>query len=1137
MKQSTNLIHINRKTVIGLIVVILIFAIATPVLADYLGPNRTVTEASSTCKVVLYECQYVASKDVWKYRKAGDWSCSNEGKPWKAYSSSPSSQGCFSGTAGDTYWSKEEVLQEVTITHPSATIINSLQNCNLNNGWCNTTPELALSGTEPLSGYNILAIEGSLNGQTFACSGENCSISLNEGNNDFTFWALSSWGDSSEMGTFSSKVDTVPPTLGLDISASNGTNGWYVSQTSVTATGSDSTSGLSSVLLSVNNGPWESSAILNEGAYNVNVQAEDNAGNISNTSSTISVDTTTPSIDLSLKGTAGKNGWYISNIEIAASAIDATSGVGLLEVSSDGGAYANYTTPIVFSDGIHQVQFKATDNAGIITETSSQEFLIDTMAPVVDLPASWEINETIIYKVQDDGSGLAELRVVIEDEDEKYAKVVWKNIISGAKYTGEINWDGKFADNTVAPPGEYHVWIKTSDMAGNERYMLGIVTVPSPLSLFDFTPVETSPASTPKPPKELFDEDIIPLENTSPLIINFGGSTSQVEDLETTSFSVTPNVPSPSTTANSNLLWGAVAAAVVGSATAYALEEKRKREEEEARQRAQVKAEVDATNAALHASQQAQWEAQKIQNWLDGQDILNAHIKAAKEQGATDKQISDLKEMSAQQGLGTAIGEASKLNQNLQTKAILDARLEMKMSRYQVEDEIAWQEAEQIKTQKAQETQKALDDYRAGEHAEYVAPPEKSWWEKTINVIDKHQPLAAVALGVAIGIGAVAIIVTGGIATPLVVGGALLLAGALTAGGTAALNAHYDRPLTENMFKNVGYSVVSALATIVIGMVVTGSITSGSVQQLIYRGGNSITRYCVKYPSVCGRVTAGVELWDKVEDIGLQAKLAIQTANGDPRASETALELQLERLDNVPGNTTFREIYETAIEFFGKKGDEAVQIASTLARLGNDVQIDSDGLIKVGSDVVPEVFEEVVDELKKIPGRNVWASRSTIYINSPTQNSMEAVSQLKTAVANGADEATVNRLIEQVAAATTHGSGDRLVLGAWQEGSGYIGDAVESGGVFFDTGDETWEVLKSLKEIDVEPWRINEAFLRQQLENGVERIDFVGIDILDVINSTDINVRNSYRAKEIRWLLENAKDFGYINVGNSWVLP
>ena len=116
MRQSTNLIQIKRQKLIALLVVILIFAIATPALADYFGPDRTVTEASSVCKVVLYECQYIESKSAWKYHKVDNWSCASESKPWLAYSSTPSTMGCFDVTAGDTYWSKEQVLQEVTET-------------------------------------------------------------------------------------------------------------------------------------------------------------------------------------------------------------------------------------------------------------------------------------------------------------------------------------------------------------------------------------------------------------------------------------------------------------------------------------------------------------------------------------------------------------------------------------------------------------------------------------------------------------------------------------------------------------------------------------------------------------------------------------------------------------------------------------------------------------------------------------------------------------------------------------------------------------------------------------------------------------------------------------------------------------
>jgi len=110
------------------------------------------------------------------------------------------------------------------------------------------------------------------------------------------------------------------------------------------------------------------------------------------------------------------------------------------------------------------------------------------------------------------------------------------------------------------------------------------------------------------------------------------------------------------------------------------------------------------------------------------------------------------------------------------------------------------------------------------------------------------------------------------------------------------------------------------------------------------------------------------------------------------------------------------------------------------------------------------------------------------------------------------------------------------VLGAWQEGGGYIGEAVENGGVFFDTGgDEVWEMLKASDENML--WKVNEAFLREQLEQGIGRIDFNG-DVNAVLRKfagiADKDV--PYRVRELRWLIENAHNYGYVKVGNNWLL-
>ncbi|MFO3796726.1 MAG: hypothetical protein ACK8QZ_05490 [Anaerolineales bacterium] len=188
-----------------------------------------------------------------------------------------------------------------------------------------------------------------------------------------------------------------------------------------------------------------------------------------------------------------------------------------------------------------------------------------------------------------------------------------------------------------------------------------------------------------------------------------------------------------------------------------------------------------------------------------------------------------------------------------------------------------------------------------------------------------------------------------------------------------------------------------------------------------------------------------------------------------------------------------------------------------------------DGIVRVR----PEVAEEVAEELAAVSERRVWFSprSGTVYVSRPTQAGVATAAQLQMAVKSGADEETIRRLVDEIAAASTRGDGNRVVLGAWKAGGGYIGDAVENGGVFFDTGDEVWDMLT---KSGVDPWLINEAFLRRQLEAGVERIEFIGEDIASVI--TNLKTANTFRAQEVKWLLENAGKYGYTRLGNKWVL-
>jgi len=1058
LRQRHGIKHLPKinKSILKFVLLLVMFAIATPALADYLGPDRVVTETVSACKVVLYECRYVPTKDDWRYKRAGDWSCSNESKPWQAYPDQPSSQGCFAATAGDTYWGREETAQEVITTYPPAAISSSLQNCTMNNGWCVTSPQLSLGGSEPVSGYSILAIEGTLNGQTFACSGANCSVPLNEGINSFAYWALSSWGDSSTMGTTTTKVDTGLPNITGSFTGTLGSNGWYIDPVSFTGNASDATSGLASFTctldgialgscnsitvnsegahtivltardnagrtrtlsqstsldtqnpvlsaalsgtLGANN--WRTTAELNanasdpapgsglaaleynldvsgwaafpesgvltmpDGKHNVNVRAKDTAGRTVSSSKSFWLDSIAPNITIDPSGMLGLNDWYTTDLNLAASASDATSGMDVFEYSLDNSEWTTYTAPISLHDGTHSLSFWAQDDAGLayqidrtykvdtrapqiggslsgvpgtngwyisdvrlsasasdpapgsgvdaftyilnggaetsyvgaltlsdgqhtvqlnaqdkagLTYSTEQTIKVDTIypslnvqttppnwisnsialngtasdngsglskveistdggqtwqpvigtaswgytwntqnspngmrdvhvramdnaglitkrsfsagvdnrAPKINLPDSWYQWDTVTLDIRDDDSGLSEARVEISDPEGRWPTRIIR--LDLGRFPLDFKWDRRFRDDTIAPLGIYDVKVVAFDSLGNMARKSASIKI-----LLDILPA--GPTATPQPTSRPANASTpTPTQTTIPattptqtaVVSVFGatvGPTMQVTP--TPKSQITPRatstqtsvldwlqsvfVPDPNTAehvtevvssvplstsqssgSQSNVLWGAAAAGVIGAATAYALEEKRKREEEEARQAEQVRAKVDAKNAAIQASQQAKREALKIQNWLQGQANLNAHIEEAKKQGASDKQLAALKLMGATQGLGAAIDGAMNLAKSMYASTLnKSASTNIRTAR---KEELVEEEMKSLSA-KPQEwetgynkymAQRAMENWRKGEQEFHPAPKEKSWWENTKSFVMEKiiQPL------------------------------------------------------------------------------------------------------------------------------------------------------------------------------------------------------------------------------------------------------------------------------------------------------------------------------------------------------------------------------------------------------------
>jgi hypothetical protein len=108
--------------------------------------------------------------------------------------------------------------KQISTKLPPPTVQVKLENCNpvytSSTSICEFEPILVLTGFEPLSGYEIIGIEGLYEGQPFNCGAE-CRLRLpvtNENVTTIQFWAYSSYGDSSD--TFEAKIRVAQADVG-----------------------------------------------------------------------------------------------------------------------------------------------------------------------------------------------------------------------------------------------------------------------------------------------------------------------------------------------------------------------------------------------------------------------------------------------------------------------------------------------------------------------------------------------------------------------------------------------------------------------------------------------------------------------------------------------------------------------------------------------------------------------------------------------------------------------------------------------------------------------------------------------------------------------------------------------------------
>ena len=477
MKKQRKIIHLSdlaRGIILGFVALL---SITTLVIAEYTGPNRTYTYYTTSYQ--RKQCHYTGVKD---YPGIGYCACSytkyvstssgcpgidtglfsNSACGWTGIcasygltgtSSSSSIQSCSASDTGATV-----VQTPHTTSYPSATASGTVSCATPGeNGWCVSADQISISGTEPLSGYSIAKIEGAVNGVAFSCSGATCQQPLVEGTNTYTYWADSTYGDTSLKGSTSTKQDTQKPQVEITQSGTVGNNGWY---TAITISGSaiDPTpgSGIDTFVYSLDGGANQSYTaplVMAAGSHNVAMTAKDVAGWTDTKTQTVDVDLNDPTITDSVDGTVGKNSWFTTAATLIGSAADPAPGSGLdtFMISENGGPFTAFTGRSLLTDGTHDVILRAEDFAGRVT-TDEKTIAVDTQKPVIITNITgqaglngWFINATFNAGSNDPtpGSGIASIEYSLD----------------GAGWL-------TFPGSLPLADGEHTVVIRTADQAG-----------------------------------------------------------------------------------------------------------------------------------------------------------------------------------------------------------------------------------------------------------------------------------------------------------------------------------------------------------------------------------------------------------------------------------------------------------------------------------------------------------------------------------------------------------------------------------------------------------------------------------------------------------------------------------------------
>ena len=382
-----------------------------------------------------YDNTGVANVTLWsRYSSNGtawtEWTAYgiDEMAPWSWSFTSSDGYYQFYSIAVDDYGNVEEAPSVadastgIDTTKPVTTI--GLTGTMGGDNWYTSVVTVALSATDALSGvesmwYQIDSGLWHFYTAPFTVSGD--------GTHMVRYYSFDRAGNQEVANSVSFKIDTTAPTTTHTLVGIIGSQGWYITNVTITLSANDVTSGVNYTKYKLNNGSWiiytGSFVVTTNGNYTLYYCSVDFAGNTEATKQVafkIQHDVLPPVTTHEFDGIMGENNWFINAVTVTLSAVDDSAGVASTKYKLDAGAWTTYTGAFLVTEdaAVHTLYYYSVDKVGNREENKSATLKIDRTKPTINLTVEktglnkWLLTAT----VSDETSGIAKVDFYVDSE-------------------------------------------------------------------------------------------------------------------------------------------------------------------------------------------------------------------------------------------------------------------------------------------------------------------------------------------------------------------------------------------------------------------------------------------------------------------------------------------------------------------------------------------------------------------------------------------------------------------------------------------------------------------------------------------------------------------------------------------------